>query len=159
MNRNVGWIIRATDREHYVMIQLSAVDGVTLNPHYRVPNGWWVLRQELKCSKQLMDKITSFKWIRVRIIVSGNTIDVYLDNERVMNHHIPDPIRLVIDKKYKWEGGDKQKSEKDKEIGIKELVSVSFPAGKVGFRCYGDEHAHIRKVRVRPLFWNSKFLV
>lgn len=159
MNRNVGWIIRATDREHYIMIQLSATeDGVTLNPHYKVPNGWWILRQELKCSNQLLEKIKSSMWIKVKIIIFGNTIDIYLDNERVMNHHIPDPVRLVVDKKYKWESKEETEKEKGKELGVKELVSFSFPSGKVGFRCSGGEHAHIREVRVKPLFWNSRTL-
>lgn len=154
INKCIGWIVRATDREHYVMIQLSIAEkNPTINPHYRVPTGWFVLKSELKASKSLIDKIKSGGWIKIRIVVFGNTIDVFIDNERVLNHFIPDPVRLVTEKKYEW-GSSNELGQK--EIGLKQLESFSFPRGKVGFRCYGEEHAHIRKVIIKPLFWNNK---
>lgn len=153
INNCAGWIVRALDRENYIMIQLSKVDGrLSLNPHYRVKSGWWVLSQDLSASEVVKEKVRTSEWINVKIVLHGNTVDVFMDSERVLNHHIPDPIRLIVNKEFKWEGMPTDKG----KMAMQEPISQSFPNGRVGFRCYGEEHAHIRNVKVKPLFWSSR---
>lgn len=151
INRNVGWIIRATDRENYVMMQLSNTkEYVSLNPHYRIRGKWLVQEKRLNASPRLVARIKSQQWLKVRIVVFGNTIDIILDGERVLNYHIPDPLRIPKDELVAPDGKENSAS------SAEELFEAfSFPAGRVGFRCFGSEHALIRNVRVRPRNWKS----
>lgn len=157
INRNVGWIIRATDRDNYIMIQLSLPNNEgkeysSINPHYRIKGQWLVIERRLQVSLDLTEKVLSHQWLKVSIVVFGNTIDVFINKERVLNYRIPDPLR--IPKKDIAPGSDLQSSLQEKG-GIYEVEGFSFPAGRVGFRCFGQEHALIRNVKVEPKFWNS----
>ncbi|MDP3997272.1 MAG: DUF1080 domain-containing protein [bacterium] len=158
LNRNVGWIVRAADRDNYIMIQLSNThDKITINPHYHVRSGWFSISQTLNASEKLLNSIKAQDWLKVRIIVLGNNIDVFINKERVLNYHIPDPARFVSERQQaKWKPDNDGQSTEDEAKN--ELVSISYPSGRVGFRCHSSEQALIRSVKVRPLMWSSKYL-
>lgn len=154
INRNVGWIIRATDRENYAMIQLSLPNEnkeyTSINPHFLVQGRMLVIERRLQVSQSLTEQVLSHQWLRVKIAIFGNTVDVFLNGERVLNYHIPDPLRIPKEQliagtspEVKARAGDTYEA-------------FSFPSGRVGFRCWGEEHALIRNVKVEPKFWNAK---
>lgn len=155
VNRNAGWIIRATDRENYAMVQLSLPnenkDYSSINPHFLVQGKWLVIERRLQVSKSLTEKILSHQWLKVKIAVFGNTVDIFLNGERVLNYHIPDPLRIP-----KEELLAEDTSPEVRARAGKIYEAYSFPAGRVGFRCFGQEHALFRNVKVEPKFWNSK---
>ncbi len=150
INKNSGWIVRGENRNKYIMIQLwmEKLKESKLRLHYRIPHSprrrfEWIVAKETPLS--LKERLQFLKWIKVRIVVLGNNIDVYLNGEHCAHYFIPDPIR--------WE----EKFIVAKEDGrLKEdtyITSITnYAAGKVGFRCSSDEHAHFRNVRVKPLF-------
>lgn len=150
INKNAGWIVRAENRNKYLMIQLNMEkEPYRLRLHLRVPplqipglegtHDWLVMQEnEVNLDKQ----IKFFEWIDIRIVVFGSNIDVYINSQHAAHYFIPDPIR--------WGNVVRKKD----ETGIKEdtyVASVNYSAGKVGFRCSGHEHSHFRDVRVKPL--------
>lgn len=141
-----GWLIRATNRNNYVMIQLSLQDRnkPMLRPHYRYsdPETPWVLFDEV----DLEVEVKRLEWIRVKIVVRGSTVDVFLNDEHALHFFLPDPIRFEKVRKVLNETGKEVKE-------VKGLIALSYPTGRVGFRCSSStqEHAHFRNVRVKPL--------
>lgn len=139
-----GWLIRATNRSNYVMIQLNLKDlnKPTLRLYYRYsdPTTPWVLFDEV----DLGTEIRLLEWVAVRIAVRGSTVDVFINGEHALHMFLPDPIRFEKVKKVLKEDG---KTETVKEG----MVALSYPGGRVGFRCDAQEHAHFRNVRVKPL--------
>lgn len=155
INKNAGWIIRAENRNKYLMIQLNMEDleNQKLRLHLRIPPlriphleksyEWLVIQEDIIS----LDKPLRFlDWFKVRIVVFGSNIDVYLNGEHAAHYFIPDPIRWQ--ENYRFQG-------EDKKTGIAAgtyIASTSYPSGKIGFRCSGNEHAHFRAVKVKPLF-------
>lgn len=148
INKNVGWIVRAESRNKYLMIQLNLEDvkNPKLRFHLRLPhsarrNYDWIVTQvdELHHLK----KIKKLNWIKVKIIVLGSNIDVYLNNEHASHYFVADPITWKED--YEIAG-----NKSEPEVGSY-LATINYGAGKVGFRCSQDEHAHFKEVRVKPM--------
>lgn len=151
INKSVGWVIRAENRSKYLMIQLNMEKDIPrLRLHLRIPplqlpgiekSYAWMVMQE---NDLVLDKqIKLLEWFETRIVVLGSNIDVYINGRHVAHYFIPDPIR--------WSNNVQKKKD---EVNIDEetyIASVNYSAGKVGFRCYGDEHAHIQHVKVTPL--------
>lgn len=149
-----GWIVKAENRTKYFMFQLNLtdLDNPSLRPHLRLNDlqyPWVALdKDKVNLTKlNLVKKIKLMEWIKVKILVHSNHVDVYLNGEQVMHHFIPDPIR--------FEKNIEIRNKDNKTVRLdKELVVVSYPIGSVGFRCAPPtEHAHFRHVRVKPLWF------
>jgi len=147
INKNVGWIIKAKDRVNYFMVQcsLNPTSEPTINPHFKLGDHWLVTKRTLN----LKHPIKTNEWFGVKIIVYGNTVNVFINDERALHYFIPDPGRAIASQPITIKKGDKA-VEKEKYIQENNVI-FSFPNGKVGFRCSGDEHAHFRKIKVDPL--------
>lgn len=152
ISKYTGWIVRAIDRNNYFMIQVSEKK---IRPHFRVKGYWIVDDYDLKLKNQVKD----YEWFKVKIIVIGNTIDVYLGEkeEHALHYFIPDPGRAIVKKPVKFLKAEITNQEGKNQVSADEFkeqeegLIFSFPNGRVGFRCSGDEHAHFRKVRVKPI--------
>ena len=150
INKNVGWLIRAENRNKYLMVQLNMEDltNQKLRLHLRIPpnKSWsfsWIVMQE---DNVRLDKpLKLYDWINTKIVVLGSNIDIYLNNQHVAHYFIADPIR--------WQEKFKNINEGDMKLSNDDyMASINYTSGKVGFRCDRDEHAHIRNVRVKPLW-------
>lgn len=151
-----GWIIRAENRNKYFMIQLnlSNISEPKLRPHLRLNDQDypWIALETYSVnlnSLGLKQPIKLLNWIKVKIIVRSNEIDVFLNNEHALHFFLPDPFRFEKQETIQT-GSEKESSAKLK----RDVVVVSYPVGRVGFRCSGyHEHAHFKDVRVKPLLW------
>lgn len=150
INKSMGWIIRAENRNKYLMIQLNFEKDVPrLRLHLRIPPlqlpdiirsyDWMVMKED---DIVMAKPIKLNEWFDTRIVVLGSTVDVYLNKQHVVHYYIPDPIR--------WSNVVKKKGEEKIDEGTY-VASINYSSGKVGFRCYGDEHSHVRDLRVTPL--------
>ena len=154
VNKNAGWIVRAENRNKYLMIQFNLKDTKQpkLRLHLKIPpsdrNYQWVVLQEDIISQIPIDKL---EWMEVKIVVLGNNIDAYINKKHTAHYIIPDPIIWMEDYR-KLIGHEQVKPSKE---DIQKTRNITFinasAAGRVGFRCYGDEHAHFKNVRVKPL--------
>jgi len=139
-----GWLIRAANRNNYVMIQLSLKDGgkPMLRPHYRYfdQEAPWISLGEVGIETE----IKRLEWIKVKIVVRGSTVDVFLDGKHELHLFLPDPVRLEKVRKVHDLYGDEVKQAEG-------FVALNYPTGRVGFRCEAQEHAHFKDVRVKPL--------
>lgn len=163
IKRNVGWIVRAENRSKYLMIQLKLKDvkKPKLRLHLRIPYfsredmSWIVIEEnDLSPSK----KIELNDWINVRIDLLGSNIDVFLNGEQAAHYFVADPLRVpteftpetvelqILDKK------TKEVKATEKVRIIRQFIPMDYSSGRVGFRCGHGEHAHIKKVVVKPLF-------
>lgn len=148
INKNAGWIIRAENRNKYIMIQLwmEKPETAKLRLHYRIPPKpnsqiGWIVVEETQLNIEKPPKL--LEWVDVRLVVLGSNIDVYLNNQHCAHYFIPDPIRW--ESKFITLEGVKGLSEKTY------VDSINYPVGRVGFRCSGNgEHAHFRDVRIKP---------
>jgi hypothetical protein len=152
INKNVGFIVRAENRNRYIMIQLNLEDPEKpmLRLHARVlPKGkydWFVLKEDV------IEGVSAYEWLKVKIIVYGSNIDVYINNEHKAHYFIADPLRLPYEEQVVIIEQE-QEGEREVETKIRKPFGVeSYLIGSVGFRCSGEEHAHIRKVMVKPNF-------
>lgn len=147
-----GWIVRAENRNKYFMIQLNLKNPnqPRLRPHLRVNDVEypWIALEESSVSLNdlhLKKKIKLLDWIQVKIIVRGSEIDISLNGEHALHYFLPDPYRFEKQKKIFTNEGKE-------EVLKREIVIVSYPIGRVGFRCAPpNEHAHFKKVRVKPI--------
>ncbi|MFH1187433.1 MAG: family 16 glycoside hydrolase [bacterium] len=151
INKNVGWIIRATDRVNYFMIQVSLdnIEKPTINPHFRI-NGEWLKE---KRNLILKNPISINEWFQVVIKVYGNTINVFINNQHALHYFIPDPGRTITSRPIimtKLDETNGSKEDIEKFVQQHNMI-FSFPNGKVGFRCHGNEHAHFKNIKVIPL--------
>lgn len=151
INKNVGWIIRAENRNKYLMIQLNMEKEIPrLRLHLRIPplqipgvaspNAWMVMQED---NLNLDTPIKLLQWFETKIIVFGSTIDIYINNQHASHYFIPDPIR--------WRNVIVREDKKEKIDEETYIASINYSSGKVGFRCFGNEHAHFRNLRVIPL--------
>lgn len=152
INKSVGFIVRAENRNRYIMIQLNLEDPEKpmLRLHARVlPKGkydWFVLKEDV------IKGISTYEWLKVKIIVYGSNIDVYINNEHKVHYFIADPLRLPYEEQVIIIEQEEE-GEREIETKIRKPFGVeSYLIGSVGFRCSGEEHAHIRKVMVKPNF-------
>lgn len=152
INKNVGWLVRAENRNKYLMIQLNMEDPKkvpSLRLHLRIPPSerpyQWVVIQENNIN---LDKsLNVMDWVKVKIVVHGSNIDVYLNNTHSAHYFISDPLRWQ--EEFNIQGENKETEPRKGAY----ITSINYSGGKVGFRCYGDEHAHIRNVKVKPLLY------
>ncbi len=132
-----------------IQLNLTDPDHPKIRPHYRVNDQeytWIVLDEASVDLKELNLKnpIRLMEWIKVRIVIKGTDVDLYLNDEHVFHYYLPDPCLFQKDRKIINQAGEQV------SLG-KELVVFSFPVGKVGFRCAPpSEHAHFRNVKVKP---------
>lgn len=159
----IGWIVKARDRSNYMMLQLAIVDsegtgsekglkkGIYIRPHFRYEGSWVIWPHEpLALSDSLEKIIRRYNWFKVDVQVRGNTIDLYLEGEHVYHLYLDDPLR--VEKIENLEHYDEQ-GKKVGSMQIKKLNVFSYSQGRVGFRCAPtEEHAHIRKVKIKPIW-------
>lgn len=149
-----GWIIRANG-DNFFMVQLYLGDAVPkLRPHYHVREGSTIIwhpdePKSVDLSKlQLKNKIGLLQWIKVKIIVEGNQVDIYLDGVHAL-HYIMNKIGTIIERPFTFVN---KEDNKEYQGTVKEAVIMgSYNAGRVGFRTASNEHAHFRNVKVKPL--------
>jgi hypothetical protein len=149
INKNVGWLVRAEHRNKYLMIQLNMENSEDpkFRLHLRIPHRKnrpdWIIMQVDPIN---LDKpLKLFEWIKVRIVVLGSNIDIYLNSHHTAHYFIADPIR--------WQEKYKGINEGDIDYEPEDyIMSINYSTGKVGFRCDRDEHAHIRNVKVKPIW-------
>lgn len=152
ISKNVGVIVRAENRSKYLMIQLNCENQIKrLRFHLRIPESrtrsfQWMVMQE---DDVFGEDISLMKWIKVRVVVLGSNIDIYLNGRHSAHYFVADPIRWKegYELVKKESGGATTTAPKEDSF----VASINYSAGKVGFRCSGDEHAHIRDVKVKPL--------
>lgn len=134
IKHNSSWLIRATDVFSYVMLQCKPDQII---PHYRIQGNWMILEPV-----PLPFFILYNEWFHVDIEVRDIRVVVKITYANkthvVLNMNLLEPkvlpiIPVVIGSnnetgKIKW--------------------SCSYPYGSVGFRQYGDEVAHFKRVRV-----------
>jgi len=86
-------------------------------------------------------------WIKVKITVNSNQIDVYIEGVQVM-HYLLGTVGLPVNTQYVQKLDDGT----EKQITFTQnMLLGNYNVGGVGFRCAGQEHAHFRNVRVKPL--------
>jgi len=151
-----GWIIRA-NANNYVMVQLY-LEGNTaynnkLRPHYHKLEGGaeiWLPddNNSIDLSKiELEKEIKLLQWVKVKITVEGNQVDIYLDGIHSL-HYLISTVRIPIEKRLTF----KDNEGKEFEAIMNEIIPLgNYAAGRVGFRCGDGEHAHFRNVKVKPL--------
>lgn len=155
INRNVGWIVRAKDRVNYFMVQcnLEDIKNPKIRPHFRLGDDYWLIDERLL---SLENPIKINDWFDVDIKVYGNTVNVFINDEHALHYFIPDPGRAVTKLPVTTTKIGSENVADDKKEDITKYiqehkVTFSFPNGKVGFRCWGNEHAHFRKIKTFPL--------
>jgi hypothetical protein len=148
INKSAGWIVRAESRNKYLMIQLNLEEDQSpkLRFHLRLPhsdkrNYDWIVTQVDELTH--LKDIKKLNWIKVKIIVLGSNIDVYLNDHHAVHYFVADPIR--------WKEDYEISSSKSEPKVDSYLATINYGAGKVGFRCSQGEHAHFREVRVKPM--------
>lgn len=159
----IGWLVKARDRSNYMMLQFIILDskgkfseegledGTYIRPHFRFEGGWvkWP-HERLSLPDSLLKVVRRYNWLKVEIQVRGNNIDVYLEGEHIYHLYLDDPLRVekIENLEYQDEQGKKIGNLQSKKLNV-----FSYSQGRVGFRCAPtEEHAHIRKVRVRPIW-------
>lgn len=158
IKHNSGWIFRAENRSKYLMLQLhlEEIDRPLLRLHIKIPSGTdypWVVIQEDPVN--LSKNLSILEWIKVKIIVSGSNVDVFLNDEHAGHYFIADPLRIPSEETVIIKEKDKKSAvAMERTISIvRRFISMNYAIGRVGFRCAPpNEHAHFRKVRVKPLF-------
>lgn len=156
IKHNSGWIFRAESRSKYLMLQLhfENVDNPKLRLHLKIPSGldyqWLVIQED---SLRLSKKISPLEWIKVKIIVFGSNVDVYLNNEHAGHYFIADPLRIPSKETVSIVDVDQNGKKIERNVSIvRPFISMDYSIGRVGFRCAPPyEHAHFRKVSVKPL--------
>lgn len=157
IKHNSGWIFRAENRSKYLMLQLhlEEIDRPLLRLHIKIPGGtdyeWVVIQQE---PVNLSKKLSLLEWIKVKIVVFGSNVDVYLNGEHAGHYFIADPLRIPSEETVTLKEKDKNgKVTEEHTVSIaRRFISMNYAIGRVGFRCAPpNEHAHFRKVRVKPL--------
>lgn len=152
-----GWIIRAESRSKCLMLQLNMEkeDKPLLRLHIKIPKGtnytWYVVQED---RFNLSKRISLLEWIKVKMIVNGSNIDVYLNGEHAAHYVIADPLKIPSEETvFLREIGDKSKVVKETTALIaRKHISMNYSVGKIGFRCAPpSEHAHFRNVGVKPL--------
>jgi hypothetical protein len=148
IRRNSSWIVRAENRNKFLMIQLNmeTPNQHKLRLHLKVPGTkepWYVV-EEIDIEAQ-----SFYKWITVKNVVLGNNVDVFLNNNHLAHFVIPYPIKIPTVELVKIKRGGASNIE-DSEIH-RNIAAMNYSVGKVGFRSSNNhEHAHFRKVRVKP---------
>jgi hypothetical protein len=151
-----GWVIRANASD-YFMVQIY-LDGnpayeYKLRPHYHKLEGGteiWLPHDNASVDLStiaLKRDIKLLQWVKVKIIVEGNQVDIYLDGIHTL-HYLISTVGTSIDKKFML----KDESGKEFEAITSDFILLgNNAAGRVGFRCGDGEHAHFRNVYVKPL--------
>ncbi len=155
IEKNAGWIVRAENRSKYLMIQINLEDpqNPKLRLHLKIPGSidyqWVVIKVD---ELEYADEIKLLTWIKVRILVLGSNIDVYLNGKHSAHYFIQDPI--IIPSPLTGEIVEIQReNEKTEKVKLlRKFVPMNYSVGRVGFRCYPGEHAHFMNVRVSPKF-------
>lgn len=147
-----GWIIRANGND-FLMMQLEIKnDKPRLRPHYHKEGAGtaiWSVDEDksINVSEISVEGIKLMKWVRVRIVVDGNQVDVYLNGTHSL-HYIINPIGVNVEKNFVF----KDNAGREFEAKTNEFLPFGgYTAGRVGFRCGHTEHSHFKNVRVRPL--------
>ncbi len=155
INKSVGWIVRAENINKYIMVQFNMEKDKLpmLRLHLRIPksekrNYEWIVLQEDIINQININKL---EWFNAVVVVLGSNIDVYINRKHVAHYYIPDPVIAL--KEYRQVVDDKETEPSKEDIDEKAVITlINFAiAGRVGFRCWGDEHAHFKNIKVEPL--------
>lgn len=121
IKRYTSWIIRAKDNLNYAMLQCGPD---CLRPHFRIkgdPEVEWVIPEELAVPVSIPQNT----WFGVRIEVVGNHV----------------AVTVAAD--------GKERTIFSQDMLAQPLAPEDYQCGSVGFRNFGSECAHFRRVRVR----------
>lgn len=129
IRRCSAWIVRASDRDNYIMLQCGTD---ALRPHFRRGGVWYPFEPGVPIDPPL----PSESWFRVRIVVRGAVISVTAivdGRERTLLESFPTEGVFSI-RQVSPDGEQRMLNER-----------FSFPRGTVGFREWGDlERAEFR---------------
>lgn len=148
-----GWIFRA-NRDNFFMVQLYVENTSKLRPHYHVKEGTTIIWHPDDANAvdlsaiPLKNEIRLLQWIKVRITVEGNQVDIYLDGVHAL-HYLMSRIGTIIEREFTFV--DKENGTEYKGIIKEPVILGDYDLGRVGFRTAPDEHAHFRNIRVKPL--------
>jgi len=140
LNRDAGWIVRASGLYDYVVQKIDARQLVTF---YRIA-GVFPEVGRFDHGKTISENI----WYPIRLLARGEWLSVYITIEGresfiFQDHALGDkpPVTVLF------------KPEKDKGAAssLQAIMTPSFRAGSFGFRVHGDEKAQYRKVRAYRL--------
>ncbi|HEX7017803.1 MAG TPA: hypothetical protein VF209_02755 [Patescibacteria group bacterium] len=158
----VGWIVKAWDRSNYIMLQLLILDedgadqkislkqGVYIRPHFRYQGGWIIWPHEkVSLDGGKFGKVMKYEWLDVEVQVRGNIIDVYLEGLHIYHLNLEDPLRVESREAVEYLDSSGKSTGK---IETKKINVFSYPGGRVGFRCSGNEEANFKNVRIKPLW-------
>lgn len=151
-----GWVIRANASD-YFMVQLFLEGNAEyvnkLRPHYHKLEGGteiWLPDNgnSVDLSKiEMTRELKTLQWIKVKILVESNQVDIYLDGKHAL-HYLISSLGVAVNKTFII----KDKKGKEYEATFNDIILLgSNIAGRVGFRIGDGEHAHFRKVNVKPL--------
>ena len=126
-----------------------------LRPHYRDVIDkyqfiWAPLDQDsLSIDKtSLGDTIKLMEWIKVRIIVRGEDMNVYINGFHVFKYNLYQTIPSKLTKKFEAENAQGKKIE---NTISQPIILGDYRSGSVGFRSAPDEEALFRNVEVKPI--------
>jgi len=146
-----GWVIRA-NRDNFFMVQLYLGETPKLRPHYHVREGTTLIwhpddAHTVDLSNvNLKNEIGLLQWVKVKIKVESNQVDVYLDGVHAL-HYIMSRLGTNIQRAFSFT----ENNVVHNGIINETVIIDNYDMGRVGFRSAPDEHAHFRNVRVKPL--------
>ncbi len=146
-----GWVIRA-NQDNFFMVQLHIGDTITLRPHHHVREGIAIIwhpddERSIDLSTiPLKNPIRLLQWIKVKIVVEGNQVDVYLDDVHAL-HYLISRVGTTIQRNFTFlENGVEHQGTINEPV-----ILGDYNLGRIGFRSAPNEHAHFRNVKVKPL--------
>ena len=128
-NKVTGWIVRARDLNNYFMLQCS---HEVITPHQRLSQPLFKSKPDPNSPDKTSFELTGFEvgWRRLPPVPHNKKLDDWFKVKIVTRGSSLD---IFIDNQL---------------IFHRENI-LTIPVGRVGFRCWGDEEAHFRKVRVK----------
>lgn len=141
INKNISPLVRAEDLNNYVMFQIQE-DKVV--PHLRCRGIWFVDDARTVPLDKSLKKLQPY---RFKLTVQDTKVYLAINDEEVLHYEIPEGMVVYL-------GSSPRGLYHISELGKIEKVNplvLSFRSGRIGFREFGDEHAHVSRVRVRTL--------
>lgn len=124
INKVTGWIVRARDSNNYFMFQCG---HQVITPHQRLSRPLFKPKPD-----STSVEITGHQ-------VGWKILDAVPHNKKL---HDWFKVKIIV------RGSSVQININDEPVFHQKNL-LTIPVGRVGFRCWGDEEAHFRKVRVK----------
>jgi len=129
INKVTGWIIRARDLNNHFMLQCGYE---VITPHQRLSQPLFESKPDPSSPDKTSFELTGFKvgWRRLPPVPHNKELDDWFKVKIITRGSSVD---VFI----------------DNELIFHQKNILTIPVGRVGFRCWADEEAHFRKVRVK----------